>query len=498
MEKKLFYIRDYYNLHTNQEESEINDLLNQNKTLIKQIESSLKFIIDNLYLLIIDNQRVVEFNSAPHTENEVNELISLVLSGNKIYDLVNDYNIKSNLFSITFKKLFERIFKKDGYNGEKYIVQSYVQHWLERNLAILITNDIRFEPIEKQLDLLEYTELLHGFYNQFKISLPQNWIDNQRHAWVNVDVSPNYVIDSVRTFDKDYFNGYLIKINTLDGMSPWKYTEESTRFSDHAMLNESYAFRSSVLFEKNLTTWLEFWINLKLPILQDLPFHYIQYPADILNISKELVKNKNKLEQKGNYLFFILLKNLFESSIKISNTLSFYNNDERLSALTASQINTALIELGKNAYNDWQIEKENIYKEIILTVSEVVPNEEIEEWVFSYMPKSTQNEYTKIYNTEISSLVSSYEEVQNNISIDKLIDRSNINFNLQKFNFVINKLNSSNVSEHQTKLLLNHLSDYLITENFYWDRSFSPVFWATLKGIGKLLSLRPKSVLSAQ
>jgi len=114
-----------------------------------------------------------------------------VLSGNKIYDLVNDYNIKSNLFSITFKKLFERIFKKDGYNGEKYIVQSYVQHWLERNLAILITNDIRFEPIEKQLDLLEYTELLHGFYNQFKISLPQNWIDNQRHAWVNVDVSPN-------------------------------------------------------------------------------------------------------------------------------------------------------------------------------------------------------------------------------------------------------------------------------------------------------------------
>ncbi len=495
MDKKRLYTTDYYNLRRISEEQKFIDLLNDSKELIKLITPSLDVLREALYEVIQGKEPLEDFDLLMNNENELNQILYTKLSDNKIFSSVKDESISGKLYTNAFNKLCRRIFLKDGHNDEKFIVQSYVHYWLENCLAKMISVDNRFCQLSILLKLIRQAEMLHHFYSSLKKYIPEKWITNQLKEWTKSNKNPNNVLESIRTFDKNYFKGYELRMQEIRNFTPWHFISETTRFSDHAMFNDEFSFKSVILFEKDIAAWVLFWDNLKLPILQDIPFHYYQYPKDILNIAKEIVKQKPKITSNISHLACILLKNLFESSLRVTERLSFYSNDERLESISQFEKDETIIASGKKANEEWVVENKEIYKEIINVLKEVLSSKDIEEWTFSYKQRSSpQNQYTDHYNSEIEIIVDTYSSHVKTLSIDKKIEGLKDNFSFQKFNFVISEINSLTLSENQAKNLLLEMTDFVESESFFWDKTYSPPYWDALKGIGMLLSLTKKQV----
>ena len=495
MNQKLLYTRNYYILRKINQEQKFIDFLNQDNELIELVDFSLNKLKDKLLWVIQEKNSFDNFESLIHNETELNQKLSAKFAENEIYNIVEDKSISANLFTNVFNKLCRRIFLKDGHNDEQYDLQSYIHYWLENNLAIKIAEDNRFSALSVLFKLLEQTEMLRYFYCDLIKSIPLEWVENELEKWIKSDENPNNVLDSIRTFDKEYFKGYESMLQKLNKSTPWNFIFESTRFSDYATFNNKFSFKSSVLIEKKLSLWIYFWDKLKLPLLQNIPFHNIQYPKDILNIAKELVKQKDKIKSNQSHLACILLNNLVGNSLKVTEALSFYDNDERIQSLTPFEKDEEIIENGEKAFNEWKEEKTKIYKEIINILSEILSYEAIEEWAFSYKPRSSpQNHFTDQYNVEVKNVIAAFFDYSNIKSFDKKIEEVEYNFNLQKFNFLVTQLNEETSTENQTKKLLNKLIDFILSDKFFWDKTYSQPYWDTLKGVGLLLSSINNSV----
>lgn len=482
MTKDIFYQYDFYTLEQKYLENEFIRILDEVTDLNESVEPFIHTVIDLIFKSI---QKNIKKEAVPQVEiPQVDKIIADALKGNVCYDAYFDANPKNKLSEIVFKKFLSRVFGKDGFNDEKHIIQNYIHSWLEKRLALAIVKDKRFNSVEILTALIWKTEMLHVLYHYLVQNIPYNWIKENKKDWVTVSVSAENILDSVRTFDKEYFINYLELLKPNKDTELWEFINDVTHGSDYAMLNEEYSFKSEVLLKNDLLLWIEFWDNLNLPIIQDCMFTYFfeSQPHRYLEVVDILVSRKINIKSDLNFLLLLIAKNYFDSSFKLTERLAFYEEEDRIKTG-----NESFFKAGQQYYKEWLIEKPNLYSILIKNLQTQLKYTDIEDWIFSYKPRRKNNNHfnksIELYNTEIELLTDVYKS-----TFVLLEDFSLHSFNLQKFNFYAELIHETG-KKHMAEKLLDTLFSYLTSDKFFWDKSFSEPHWSTLKGMSYLISL---------
>jgi hypothetical protein len=266
--------------------------------------------------------------------------------------------------------------------------------------------------------------------------------------------------------------------------------KKTTNYYEYAMFSKKYSLKNDVLFNKNLSKWIVFWDNLKFPILQDILL-YFKTPYEIIRIAECLYQNKSTVKSNLSHLACILLVKFFDNSLEITEKLTFYIDDEKISSISEYQYDENLINEGKRLEKKWSVDKPKLYGKLITELSNILSYEDIEEWVFSYEYRTTPlNEYTDRYNSEIDILISAFSKIaKEDVNISK-------NFNFQKFNLYANLLQKNKI-DIEPESFLKEIIKYIHTDKFYWDKSFSKPYWETFKNIGYFLSISKNPLKSA-
>ncbi|MCL2289255.1 MAG: hypothetical protein FWC34_00910 [Bacteroidetes bacterium] len=488
MTEDIFYQYDFYTLEQRCEENKIVKILDNSVLLSNAVEPFMQNVANSLFTSIKENKNIeISKITLPEIENDLQN----ALTGNRLYDVYFESNPENKLSEIVCKKFLNRMFKKDGFNNEEYTIQRYVHAWLEKKLAQQIAKDLHFNSTDTLARLIRKTEMLHRFYISLVENIPQNWIKSNKKDWISVNACPENIMDSIRTSDRNYINNYTDFYNSIDKTNLWDYVCKATRNSDYASLNDEFSFRSSVLIKNDISLWIEFWDNLNLPIIQDCALHsYFNITAkQYLEIIDVLITKKIEVKSDINVLLLIVAKNYFEKSYKLTERLSFYEDEDRINTEKKHFFNN-----GKKFYKEWLKEKPKHYEKLIKELQLQLPQFDIEDWIFSYKPIINNNAYkaNNIYNSEIELLTRAYKS-----DLTKLADFNSQRFNLQKFNYYVQIIRDSENKDLAVKLL-NAMLDYITSDKFFWDKSYFEPYWSSIKGVGYLIGLHADPIQKAK
>lgn len=487
MNKEIFYKYDLYTLEQKYPQIEFIKILEGIPSLNESIKSFISNVADLLYTAIKENKNIEITQILP---SNIDEELEKNLANNPLYTSYKSHSEKS-LSEFVFNKFLRRIFKKDGHNNETYVIQDYIHSWLEKNLALNIVQDSRFSSLEVLKSLLDKTEMLHSFYVDLIENIPTEWVLSNKEEWINVNVSPDKLLDNIRTFDKEFVNGYESSLSKLSKENLWNFVQEATRHSDYMMLNHEFSFISSVLIRKDISLWIEFWDKLKLPAIQDCVFiSSLNFaPQKYLELLAKLTAEETVVKSDEKALSLIIAKNYFEASNKLTERFSIYEDSER-----KNERNQQLFEKGIEQQKEWLEEKKKNYEALIQSLKKKLSNSEIEDWIFSYRPRTNSRQYKSndIYNSEIKLLTETYKET----SVE-LLSLDLQSFNLQKFNFYV-ELIKDKEDKKNASTLLGAMVNYISSDKFYWDKTYVEPYWSALKGLGFIIGQQEKPIEKAR
>ncbi|MFD2903801.1 hypothetical protein [Sphingobacterium anhuiense] len=486
MNKEFFYKYDFYDLERIYPQRKFVEILEEISSLNDSIKPFISNVVDLLYRSIKDDKNLgVTEVVFPNIDEELEKK----LADNLLYTSYKSHSEKS-LSDFVFNKFLRRIFKKDGHNNETHIIQNYIHSWLEKELALNIVQDSRFDSLEVLKSLLDKTEMLHGFYVDLIENIPTEWVLSNKEEWINVNVSPDKLLDNIRTFDKEFVNGYESSLSDLSKENLWNFVQEATRHSDYMMLSDEFSFISSVLIRKDISLWIKFWDNLKLPIIQDCVFiSSLNFnPQEYLQLVSKLTDERTVVKSDLKVLLLIVASNYFETSNKVTERFSIYEDSER-----KNERNKQFFEMGFAQQKKWLQEKKKNYEVLIQSLKKKLSNSEIEDWVFSYKPRTNrQHKANDIYNDEIKLLTEAYKE--------KFVEFSSLDlqsFNLQKFNFYVEVIKDKEDKENASTLL-GAMINYISSDKFYWDKTYAEPYWSALKGLGFVIGQQEKPIEKAK
>lgn len=487
MNNDIFYKYDFYVLERIYPERKFVEILEGISALNESIKPFIRNVADLLHTSIKDDKNVEVTEVIPLN---IDKELENILADNELYISYKTHSEKS-LSEFVFNKFLRRIFKKDGHNNETHVIQDYIHSWLEKNLALNIVQDSRFGSLEVLKSLLDKTEMLHGFYSDLIENIPIEWVSNKKEEWLNVNVSPDKLLDTIRTYDKEFIDGYVNSISKLPKENLWNYVQEATRHSDYMMLNQEFSFISSVLIRKDISLWIEFWDNLKLPIIQDCVFisSFNFSPQEYLQLVSKLTDEKTVAKSDLKVLLFIIAHNYFEASNKLTESFSIYEDSER-----KNERNEQFFEKGIEQQKEWLEVKKKNYVNLIQSLKKILSNSEIEDWIFSYSPRTNSRQYkpNDIYNSEIKLLTETYKENSAELlSLDLKV------FNLQKFNFYVEVIRDKE-DKKVASTLLETITNYISSDKFFWDRTYAEPYWSALKSLGFLISRQDNPIQAAK
>lgn len=488
MNKEIFYKYDFYVLEQKFPELNFIELLETNYSLNNLVEPFIRNVTDLLHTSIKYNKNIdLTKIIIPEIEDELERF----LANEPLYiSYILYLESKQNLSKFVFNKFLGRIFKKDGYNDESHVIQNYIHSWLEKKLALNVVHDLRFNSLEVLKKLLEKTEILHGFYIDLLENFPKKWVLDERKEWVDVNVNHEHLLDSIRMYRREYLDSYTNLLQTQSKDNLWEYVQEVTHNSEYTMLNHEYSFISSVLIRADISLWIEFWDNLKLPIIQDCIFNssFNFTPQLYLQLLSNLINETTVVKSELKVLLFIVAQNYFKASNKLTERFSNYEDSEN-----KNERNEPIFQKGIEQQNEWLEEKKENYKIIIQSLKKKLSNSEIEDWIFSYKPKINSHEYkpNDIYNSEIKLLTETYKE-----KAVELLSLELQSFNLQKLNFYVEVIREKEDKNIALKLL-EAIINYISSDKFFWDRTYEEPYWSALKGLGFIISQQDNSIQKA-
>lgn len=487
MNKNIFYKYDFYVLERIYPERQFVEILEKISSMNEAIKPFISNVAHLLHTSIKDDKNVETAEIVlPNIDGELENN----LADNSLYTSYKSHSEKS-LSEFVFNKFTRRIFKKDGHNNETHVIQDYIHSWLEKKLALNIVQDSRFSSLEVLKSLLDKTEMLHGFYVYLLENIPTEWVLSKKEEWTNVNVSPDKLLDAIRTYDKEFIKGYESSLSKLPKENLWNFVQEATRHSDYMMLNHEFSFISSVLIRKDISLWIEFWDNLKLPIIQDCVFisSFNFSPQEYLQLVSKLTDEKTVVKSDVKVLILIVAHNYFEASNKLTERFSIYEDSER-----KNENNEHFFDKGIEQQKEWLEEKKKNYEKIIQYLKKKLSNSEIEDWIFSYRPRTNSRQYkpNDIYNLEIRLLTETYKEK----SVE-LLSLDLQSFNLQKFNFYVEVIKDKE-DKRIASTLLEAMTNYISSDKFFWDRTYAEPYWSALKGLGFVISQQDKPIQTAK
>lgn len=487
MNKNIFYKYDFYVLERIYPERQFVEILEKISSLNEAIKPFISNVAHLLHTSIKDDKNVETAEIVlPNIDGELENN----LADNSLYTSYKSHSEKS-LSEFVFNKFTRRTFKKDGHNNETHVIQDYIHSWLEKKLALNIVQDSRFSSLEVLKSLLDKTEMLHGFYVYLLENIPTEWVLSKKEEWTNVNVSPDKLLDAIRTYDKEFIKGYESSLSKLPKGNLWNFVQKATRHSDYMMLNHEFSFVSSVLIRKDIPLWIEFWDNLKLPIIQDCVFisSFNFSPHEYLQLVSKLTDEKTVVKSDVKVLLLIVAHNYFEASNKLTERFSIYEDSER-----KNENNEHFFDKGIEQQKEWLEEKKKNYEKIIQYLKKKLSNSEIEDWIFSYRPRTNSRQYkpNDIYNLEIRLLTETYKEK----SVE-LLSLDLQSFNLQKFNFYVEVIKGKE-DKRIASTLLEAITNYISSDKFFWDRTYAEPYWSALKGLGFVISQQDKPIQTAK
>ena len=384
-------------------------------------------------------------------------------------------------------KFLRRLFLMDGYNDEKYIFQSDIQEWLSDSLALVIVEDKRFEPIGIIKKVLFQTSMLNGFYRNFLLNIPNSWVTENVDQWISIDNDESFFSNAVYKFSKNYFDNYEQNWQKVIDKDQYKSIQKATEYSEYGHLSEEYGFRNFTLFHKDKNFWLLFWDNLTLPLLQEMALRTVSTVYDIIHVGKLLSNLNPKLRSSRKQLAFLLLKNYFEKSHKISQNLAFYLSEENWPSKTAYDRDDDILAKGKLQAAMWEKERKKNYELLFTHLKPILGYSGLMDWLFSYKYRASGSHYyMEIYNLELEIAKAAYDECFEN-EASSILEDIGTNINLQKFNFIAS--NYSTIITHEVaENLLTKLSEFIKQKEFYWEMSLSLASFPAIRSIGVILS----------
>ncbi len=486
MNRENFFQYDLYTLERKYPEFEFIELLNSINSLSKSIEAFIDDVTNLLYDSIVEG-KIIEIKDIvlPNIADEFEKC----LSNNPLYKSYKSISKKS-LTEIVVRKFLQRLFSKDGCNDEKHIIQDYTHSWLEIKLAQHIVHDSRFCTIDLLKSLIDKTEMLFSFYHELVENIPINWVLEKKHEWVEVKVKPENILDSIRTYDKDYLDYYVNSLKNQSQENPWDNVKEISRSSNYISLNSEFSFISSVLIRLDISLWIEFWDNLNLPIIQDCVFHGFNFkPKQYVQLVAELVKEETIVKSDLKILLLIVAQNYFDSSFKLSERLSLYEEQDR-----RNDKNKYLFDEVTELQKDWIDEKKINYEIIIKSLKKKLSDSDIEDWIFSYKPRNNSRHYKSnaLYNSEIELLSETYKK-----ATIELLNSNMQKFNFQKFNFYVEVLRDKG-DRTFASTLLDAIIGFVSSNKFFWDKTYAEPYWSALKGLGFILSMQDTPIQKAK
>ncbi len=486
MNKDIFYKYDFYVLERKYAERKFVEILEGISSLNESIKPFIRNVTDLLHSSIKDDRNIEITEIVPPN---IDDELEKKLANNPLSTSYKSHSEKS-LSEFVFNKFVRRIFKKDGHNNETHVVQNYIHSWLEKSLAMNIVQDSRFSSLNVLKSLLGKTEMLQDFYVYLIKNIPTEWILSNKEEWLNISVSPDKLLDNISTFDKEFVNGYEISLSKLSKENLWNFVQEATRNSDYMMLNHEFSFISSVLIRKDISLWIEFWDNLKLPIIQDCVFSLLNFsPQEYLQLVSRLTDEKTVVKSDLKTLLFIVAKNYFKASNELSERFSIYEDSER-----KNERNEQFFEKGIKQQKKWFEEKKKNYEALLQFLKKKLSNSEIEDWIFSYKPRTNIRQYKPddIYNDEIKLLTETYKKKS-----AELLSLDLQSFNLQKFNFYVEVIKDKK-DKKIASTLLGAMVNYISSDKFYWDKTYVEPYWSALKGLGFIIGQQEKPIEKAK
>lgn len=118
---------------------------------------------------------------------------------------------------------------------------------------------------------------------------------------------------------------------------------------------------------------------------------------EYLQLVFKLTDEKTVVKSDLKVLLFIVAHNYFETSNKLTERFSIYEDSER-----KNERNEQFFEKGIEQQKGWLEVKKKNYENIIQSLKKTLSNSEIEDWIFSYRPRTNSRRHkpNDIYNLE--------------------------------------------------------------------------------------------------
>jgi hypothetical protein len=379
MRKFLFYKYDYFQLAEKLRAQDVIDVLGNDETLVKLVEQFMSLIIDTLYRQIMSDEKI-DVNSIDITnEKEINTRLCTILIDNNHYKAYIIASSKKDLFQRAMEKFLGRLFANDRINDEEFEIQRDIHSWLETMLALEILQDKRFSTVDVIVKVIESTELLDTFYFSLLKYIPPDWIKDNIDDLLKVNINPDNVVENYNMRDKSFFKNYEKRFPPSATISSWQYVKQLDEYANFMTLNNRYSFISSILLHTDVSSWVRLLDNLKLPVIQDCAFHGIMCPDQYVDIINMLVSQKDTLKSNFTYLVLIVLKHFFETSIRLTERLAIYDDEERI-----QYQDRKFSDEGKRYKETWENDKIEYYKRKFFMLNGNIARSDIEELIFSY------------------------------------------------------------------------------------------------------------------
>lgn len=318
---------------------------------------------------------------------------------------------------------------------DKTIWDNYFEVWLNYNYANVVAEKLPHE--DDIADLLELTEKGdYYFYHRFCEVVNTEWFNSNRAALITPNRSEAQMIDTARIMSHQDLSRYIEELSAAQeqGLSLWQYTKKYVSGAEYVMLDEELELKSHIILNKPLEYWCEFWLNLKLPIVQTSIFNWGNNPDLYIRIAEHISKRK-EIASNHSYLYMILLERWFNSCCNVGLNLSYYDDEETLKFLTPESRSEGLLQLGKEQYRQWKESLDTRITSGLEIFCDVLPNTDVEEWLFENpIHDGRKNRYNAIHNEVLSKLTSGYLRLR--VKAETLFDNNIEVRNLQQFIFL--------------------------------------------------------------
>jgi hypothetical protein len=479
MNEEPYYIYDFYQIYRQIQQSEVISLLEKNDRLSELLGQYLEPIIDKLFSLCT-NAVINQMSIKDELVTTINNEVSKTLRNHKLYHKYTELNQDISLFRRVSDKIYSQVFNDERVNDYYSELVDYVKAWVEKCLAVLISQDERFSSGEILCNLFLYTQRFDNFYHNFLDNFDREWIDKNLSDWLNISEPPERICNVMASQREIPFLTYADLLKSMERFRLWSILKESMEQSNYIVLNEKYSFVSIVLLQYDLPHWILFWDNLKFPAIQAAVFHKTILPNQYINILKELMANKDRIKSDFGCLFLILLNSFFHTTIHLSEKFYNFKNENQ-----ARYLDQSFIEKGKKVAREWNVDKKKYYHEILTLVNAIMIPADLEDWFFSFKQIEAQPSFNS-QTLEITLILDIYQEVYKD-SIDLKNFENFLNF--EKIIFYIHFVSAADVIKPElAEGMLNSIFAFIKSDAFFWDRSLSNINQKVLGSIAFLLS----------